>query len=40
MAATQTNITDISGLPGLKKLWSETKGDSQICVAILDSPVD
>ncbi|NEQ75335.1 MAG: PatA/PatG family cyanobactin maturation protease [Okeania sp. SIO2C9] len=40
MAATQTNVTDISELPGLKQLWSETKGDSQICVAILDGPVD
>ncbi|WP_017721275.1 S8 family peptidase [Kamptonema formosum] len=40
MAVTQTNVTDISGLPGLEKLWSETKGDSHICVAILDGPVD
>jgi subtilisin family serine protease len=40
MAGTQTNVTDISALPGLDKLWSETKGDSQICVAILDGPVD
>jgi cyanobactin maturation PatA/PatG family protease len=40
MAVTQTNVTDISALPGLDKLWSETKGDSQICVAILDGPVD
>lgn len=40
MAVTQTNVTDISALPGLDKLWSETKGDSKICVAILDGPVD
>jgi cyanobactin maturation PatA/PatG family protease len=40
MAGTQTNVTDISALPGLDLLWSETKGNSQICVAILDGPVD
>jgi cyanobactin maturation PatA/PatG family protease len=40
MAVTQTNVTDISALPGLDLLWPETKGDSQICVAILDGPVD
>lgn len=40
MADTQTNVTNISALPGLKKLWSETKGNPQICVAILDGPVD
>ena len=40
MAGTQTNVTDISALPGLDLLWPETKGDSQICVAILDGPVD
>jgi subtilisin family serine protease len=40
MAGTQTNVTDISALPGFDKLWSETKGDSQICVAILDGRVD
>lgn len=40
MAGTQTNVTDISALPGLNLLWSETQGDSQICVAILDGPVD
>ncbi|MGL5059151.1 MAG: S8 family peptidase [Microcoleus sp.] len=40
MTSTQTNVTDISTLPGLNLLWSETQGDSQICVAILDGPVD
>lgn len=40
MADTQTNVTEISELPGLDLLWSETKGDSEICVAILDGPVD
>ncbi|MDJ1180380.1 PatA/PatG family cyanobactin maturation protease [Roseofilum sp. BLCC_M91] len=43
MAATQTNetnITEISALPGLQQLWSETQGNPQICVAILDGPVD
>ncbi|MFS0519403.1 S8 family peptidase [Nostoc sp. UIC 10607] len=40
MADTQTNVINISKIPGLDKLWSETKGDSQICVAILDGPVN
>ena len=40
MAVTQTNVPDISALPGLKKIWSETQGNPQICVAILDGPVD
>jgi hypothetical protein len=30
MAVTQTNVTDISALPELDKLWSETKGDSGV----------
>lgn len=27
-------------LPGIDDLWAETLGDSQVCVAILDGPVD
>ncbi|MDH4084782.1 MAG: PatA/PatG family cyanobactin maturation protease [Nitrospira sp.] len=27
-------------IPGLQELWSETLGDSRICIAILDGPVD
>jgi len=40
MAATETNLTEISALPGLQQVWSETQGNPQICVAILDGPVD
>lgn len=40
MAGSQINVTEISALPGIKKLWSETQGNPQICVAILDGPVD
>lgn len=31
------NISELSGLQGL---WSETKGDAAVCIAILDGPVD
>ncbi len=27
-------------IPGLKELWEETLGDPNICIAILDGPVD
>ncbi|SKB12467.1 cyanobactin protease, involved in prenylagaramide biosynthesis [Planktothrix sp. PCC 11201] len=30
----------MTNIPGLKKLWSETRGDPKICVAILDGIVD
>ncbi|MBP0020381.1 MAG: S8 family serine peptidase [Cyanobacteria bacterium SBLK] len=41
MTDSQTNVTtNIATLPGLDRLWSKTKGDPQICVAILDGPVD
>jgi subtilisin family serine protease len=34
-------FTDLaSALSGLDELWSETHGDPEICVAILDGPVD
>lgn len=32
--------TDISEIPGLEQLWGETLGDPEICVAVLDGPVD
>lgn len=32
--------TDISTLPGLTDLWSDTVGDERIRIAILDGPVD
>ena len=39
-AADEPPILGIATIPGLKALWSETLGDPQICVAILDGPVD
>jgi cyanobactin maturation PatA/PatG family protease len=27
-------------IPGLRELWAETLGDSKICIAVLDGPVD
>lgn len=33
-------MSDISLLPGLQALWSETLGSPEICVAVLDGPVD
>lgn len=30
----------ISAIPGLKQLWAETLGHPDICIAILDGPVD
>ena len=38
--AITTPSTDIKTLPGLKSLWAETKGDREICIAILDGAVD
>lgn len=32
--------SNIEELPGLKALWAETLGDPQICIAVLDGPVD
>jgi subtilisin family serine protease len=33
--------TDLgAALPGLEALWAETRGDNEICVAVLDGPVD
>ncbi|WP_019509117.1 PatA/PatG family cyanobactin maturation protease [Pleurocapsa sp. PCC 7319] len=31
---------DLTKLPGIQQLWSKTKGDPKICVAILDGLVD
>ena len=33
-------MSNISELPGLQELWSETKGDAAVCIAMLDGPVD
>ena len=30
----------MTNIPGLKKLWAETRGDPKICVAVLDGIVD
>ena len=35
-----TIFTDISALPEIKSLWLESLGDSSVCVAVLDGPVD
>ncbi|NEP13794.1 MAG: PatA/PatG family cyanobactin maturation protease [Symploca sp. SIO2C1] len=40
MTATQTQVIDHSALTGLDLLWTQTKGNSHICVAILDGSVD
>jgi cyanobactin maturation PatA/PatG family protease len=40
MAATTASITNVSEFPGISELWAETKGDSGVCVAVLDGPVD
>src|SRR4028119_1451301 len=39
-AMTTTSFTDVSALPGLKSLWTESIGDPRVCVAVLDGPVD
>lgn len=33
-------LTDVADIAGLKALWAEGLGDSGICIAILDGPVD
>ena len=30
----------MTNIPGLEKLWAETRGDPKICVAVLDGIVD
>jgi hypothetical protein len=40
MATITTDFADISALSGLKSLWDESLGNSRICVAVLDGPVD
>jgi len=36
----EASVTDISALPGLSSIWSQTWGNSDICIAVLDGPVD
>lgn len=31
---------EIKAIPGIEDLWSQTRGDSHVCVAVLDGPVD
>lgn len=31
---------DVAAVPGLRELWMETLGDPEVCVAVLDGPVD
>ena len=33
-------MNKMTNIPGLKKLWTETRGDPKICVAVLDGIVD
>lgn len=33
-------MPEISNIPGIKQLWAKTKGNSEICVAVLDGLVD
>jgi cyanobactin maturation PatA/PatG family protease len=40
MVATTSSISHLSALPQLEELWAETKGDPNVCVAVLDGPVD
>lgn len=40
MATTTAHFPDLATLPALKRLWSESLGDPNICVAVLDGTVD
>ena len=33
-------MPEISSIPGIKQLWEKTKGNSEVCVAVLDGLVD
>lgn len=37
---TTAGVTDISALPELQSLWTQSLGDPGICIAVLDGPVD
>jgi hypothetical protein len=32
--------TDLAAVPGMAQLWAQTCGDPEICIALLDGPVD
>ncbi len=38
--SSESTITIASILPEIERLWSESPGDPEICVAVLDGPVD
>jgi cyanobactin maturation PatA/PatG family protease len=38
--ADSRNPTDVASLLGLAAVWSESRGDPRICVAVLDGPVE
>lgn len=40
MTKENIKIDKMTNIPGLKKLWVETRGDPKICVAVLDGIVD
>ncbi len=40
MSASQVTNELIARLPGLRRLWSITQGSPDVCIAVLDGPVD
>ena len=40
VAETTGAATDIASIPGLRELWAHTLGEPQICIAVLDGPVN
>ena len=40
IATSQLQNTYVEGIAGLKALWADTLGDPEICIAVLDGPVD
>ncbi len=36
----EDHIFDSLPIPGLSDLWQETQGDSRVCIAVLDGPID
>src|SRR5262249_37893632 len=39
-APPESNCFDVRALPGVVDCWAETLGEPEVCVAILDGPVD
>jgi hypothetical protein len=40
MTKENIKMNKMTNIPGLEKLWAETRGDPKICVAVLDGIVD